>query len=625
LLDNFEFAKKAFKHRKFQPAIALIGLVICIASTIFLILLGQGFGLLFGSHVGTRFVNFLSSTIAQFIYFDTALIFLVGMVVIYFLFTSMMADRQKDVGLIKALGSKDDIGFSYVMAEPLLIIIYGCVLGGLLGSITFIVYSAIFLPGALLSQGWVSFFMFLGLLVVFFCVSWVISSRKAEQFFKVTPVNLFAGDTQNFDFIKEQLVGLRKFIDRLPWILQVVFKGMIRSRSKSKTAIVCLTLCIFLMTVSLAGGVVAWSTTRNYVDNSFGQNVIAIGNKQVIDEYAAMMIDTLNTALDTFNFLEPQFFIDESFLEKLTNIQQINIIDNRLIMVGTVVEVQTSEIVAGADGPYYVTYGPTNVRSTTALIVGVNADSIADNLLMQNMFLNSNTTIIGASLGQSIFDKPLKQKIVINSDDSSDRKEFPIGNVTLDPVNQGFVVYVPLDSLQKLNSMAAQNLVLVKVQDEAAISEIENLADQYGLSTLHLDRVHQLSLSNIDNVWLSILPFPILSVITTMIGLLNCLLVSFSGRMHDFGILRAMGAKSDYNAKIVLMESLTFIFPSAIIGITVGMFFNFFFILPNATISPQMLVTCIGGLSLLLLSMCFIGTMIILRFNKQLPNNLMKM
>ncbi|MCL1978248.1 MAG: hypothetical protein FWG55_09160 [Candidatus Bathyarchaeota archaeon] len=153
MLDNFEFAKKAFKHRKFQPAIALIGLVICIASTIFLILLGQGFGLLFGSHVGTRFVNFLSSTIAQFIYFDTALIFLVGMVVIYFLFTSMMADRQKDVGLIKALGSKDDIGFSYVMAEPLLIIIYGCVLGGLLGSITFIVYSAIFLPGALLSQG----------------------------------------------------------------------------------------------------------------------------------------------------------------------------------------------------------------------------------------------------------------------------------------------------------------------------------------------------------------------------------------------------------------------------------------------------------------------------------------
>jgi ABC-type antimicrobial peptide transport system permease subunit len=621
----FDFAKKAFKHRKFQPMITLIGLITCVASTIFLVLLGQGLGLSVTQITETQFTSFLSSTISQFIYFDTALIFIVGMVVIYFLFTSMMADRQKDVGLIKALGSKENTGYGYVMAEPLLITIYGCILGGLFGLSTFIVYSTIFLPNTLLSQGLTYFCLFLGLLAISFCASWVISSRKAEAFFKNTPVNLFAGDTQNFDFVKEQLTGVGKFLDRLPWILQISLKGIIRSRSKTKTAIICLSLCIFLMTVSLAGGAVAWWTTRSYVDDSFGQNVIAIGDQAVLDEYKNMMTNVLNTkSLSSFNFIENEFFIDRDFIEKLSNIQQIGTIDNRLIIIGHVVEVQTIEIVTDATGSHYVTYGQSNVRSSDALIIGINTNSMVDNLWMQNMHIDANTTIIGSTLSESIFDNPLKQKIALDSNDSNRRETFSISDIVLDPINQGLVVYMPIDSLQKLNSITTHNLVLVKTQDPDTVLEIESLAKQYGLNTLSLDKVHQESLSNIDRIWLSILPFPILSVVTTIIGVLNCLLVSFSGRQHDFGILRAMGAKGNYTAKIVLMESLAFVLPTAITGILIGMLFNFAFLIPNATISAQLLIICISGLSLLLLCICIISATIILKLNKQTPTNLMQ-
>jgi len=626
LLGLLDFAKKSFRHRKFQPAITLIGLTICVASTIFLILLGQGLGLLFTQNTGTRFVNFLSSTISQFIYFDTALIFLVGMVVIYFLFSSLMVDRQKDVGLIKALGSKENLGFGYVMAEPLLISIYGCISGGLLGSVAFVVYSVVFLPNVLLSQGLICLFLFLGFLVVSFLCSWIISSRRAEAFFRVTPVNLFAGDTQNFDFVKEQLEGLKKFLDRLPWSLQTVLKGIIRSRSRSKTAFVCLTLCTFLMTVSLVGGAVAWWTTRSYVDNSFGQNVIAIGHVNVLNEYKAMMTNVLATDLSSFNFLEERFFIDDDFIEKLgaTANSQMDIIDRRLVMVSNVVEVRTSELVVDNDGSHYVWYGRSDVRSSKALIMGVNTDSIADNLLTQNMLLNSNTTIIGSSLAQSIFDNPLKQKIALDSPDSH-REFFSISDVVLDPINQGFIVYIPIEALKELNYLSnTQNLVLVNVQDNTTISKIENLANQSGLSTLYLDNVHQLSLSNIDKIWLSILPFPILSVITTLIGLLNCLMLSFSGHQRDFGILRAIGAKSNYIAKIVIIESLAYIIPTATIGITLGMLFNFTLLIPNATITPQLLIYSISGLTLLLLSIGLISAITILHLNKQTPTNLLQ-
>jgi len=592
--------------------IALMGMIICVASTVFLVLLGQGLGLIFAPTSGVKIVSFLSASIAQFIYFDTVLIFLVGMGVIYFLFTSMMADRRRDVGLIKALGSIGEGGFSYVMAEPLLIIMYGCVLGGLTGLSVFIGYALVFLPGTLLAQGWLYGLMVLGLLVGFFCGSWVICSRKAEEYFRVVSVSLFAGDVQSFDFVKEQLEGLKKFLDRLPWLFQVTFKGMIRSRSKTKTAMVCLTCCIFLMTASLVGGVVAWSTTRSYVDNSFGQNVLAIGKEQVLKEYEDMMTSTLDTSLHSFNFLEEQCYIEKEFLEKLNAIQQIDIIDTRLIMIGQIVEVQTIEIVNGN----YITYGPPNVRSSSALIVGLNTNTIADNLLTQNIPLTANATIIGETLAQNLFDNALKQKIAINSNDNSNRETFTISSTNMDLINQGFVVYIPLETLQKLNNLTEQNLILVKVQNTDAILEIENIAKQYNLNILPMDKVHQKSLTNIDNLWLSILPFPILSTITTLISLLNCLLVSFSGRIHDFSILRAIGAKNNYTAKMILIESITYTLPTATVGIIFGMLFNLTLLIPNATITPQLLITCISGLTLLLLSMCLISTTIMLKLNK---------
>jgi ABC-type antimicrobial peptide transport system permease subunit len=626
LLSNLDFGRKAFKHRKFQPILALIGLAICVASTIFLVLLGQGLELIFAPSSNGRIANFLSGTISRFIYFDSALIFIIGMLLILFLFSSMMADRKHDASLIKALGSTKDVGFSYVMSEPLLIIIYGCLLGGLVGSVAFVAYSVAFLPFALYPQGVIYVFIILGLLIMSFAVSWFIAGHEAEKMFKIASINLFSGDIQNFDFVKEQLVGFRRFLGKLPWAFQVVVKSMIRSRSKSKIAVICLMLSIVLMTVSFAGGAVEWSTTRNYVDNSFGQNIIAVGNKQVIDEYTALMTTNLNaqsSSLLAFNFLEPQFYINSTFIEKLNSTQGVITVDSRLLMFTRVEEVQTFAIVDGS----YVSYGDTVPRSSSSLIVGVDPDYVVDNLLTQKEVLNSSnssTTVIGSSLAETIFDSPLKQKIEIFSKDSSTNQVLAIANVTLDPLNRGFVVYMPLDVLQKLNSINGQNLILVKVQNDSATSEIAILAAQYGLAVVNLDKVHQQVLSNVDGIWLSILAFPLLSVITTLIGLLNCMFVSFSGRQHDFGILKAMGANPNYIAKIVLLESFTLILLTAPVGITIGMLFNLVFLLPNATISLHLFIATIGGLSLLLLSMCGLSTIIMLKMNKQSPKNLMQ-
>lgn len=471
MLGNIDFARKVFKNKKIQPTLALIGLIICVASTTFLVLLGQSLGLIFNPSQTNTSTMFLSGTVSRFIFFDSFLIFLVGMLNIYFLFSSMMADRKRDAGLIKALGSAGDLGFSYVMAEPLMIIVCGCLLGCLTVSAAFSVYSAAFLPFAFFPQGIFYIFIILGLLVVSFVVSWFIAGREAEAMFKVAPINLFSGDTQNFDFVKEQLVGFRKFLNKLPWTFQLVSKSMIRSKSRSKLAIICLMLSIVLMTVSLVGCVVAWSTTKTYVGNLYEQNIIAVGNKQVIDEYAALMTTNLNAstgAIQSFNFLEPQFFINTTLVQQFGSVQGVTAIDNRLLMFATVKEVQTVEPVADSDGSTeYITYGQSPPRSSTALIVGVDPNNTIEDLGWNTS--NTDATVIGTSLADTIFDVPLKQEIQIYNNNPSANVVMPIANVLLDPMNQGFVVYAPLDTVQTLNSISGQNLVLVKVQNDSCI------------------------------------------------------------------------------------------------------------------------------------------------------------
>lgn len=619
MLSILDFAHKAIKHRKFQPILALLGLIICVASTIFLILLGQ----ILGENKGPA--NFLSSLTSKFIYLDTVLIFFTGMVIIVFLFSAMMVDRKTDTGLIKALGSVENLGFGYVMSEPLLIIIYGCLLGGLIGSASFAIYSVIYFPLDFF-QAVVYVFIILGLLIVFFASSWFISGREAEKMFKITPTSLFSGDAQNYDFVKEQITGIKKFLDRLPWAFQVVTKSMIRSQSKSKIALVSLVLSIFLMTVSLVGGIVSWSTTRSYVDNSFGQNVIAISNREVSDAFTTIATTSLNSkdsSPQEFNFLEPEFNINSDFVDKIKTIPGVSIVDARLIVFTQVQEVQTFEIVQDMDGSHYVSYGQINPRSSNSLIVGVNPDSSSSDLLAKNIDAKSNTSVVGSSLAETILDQPLKQKIMVFSN-SSVNVDLAISSVAYDPLNSGYVVYVPLGVLQSLNLPIEQNLVLVKLQNNSVISSITSLADEYNLTVVNMDSVRQKSLSNVDNIWLSILPFPLLSVITAMVGLLNCMSVSFSGRQHDFGILKAMGAKDSFAAKIVFLESLTLIALTAPIGVSVGMIFNLFFLLSEATISPEVLLLSICGLSLLLFGMCCLTTIIVLKLNKQLPVRLIQ-
>ncbi len=353
-----------------------------------------------------------------------------------------------------------------------------------------------------------------------------------------------------------------------------------------------------------------------------------MGNNSLVNEYVDLMTSPLNAKSpqpETFNFLNPEFIINSTIVYSLRSTQGIAEVDTRLVTFSNIAEVQNLTIQdEGNPNPDYVMIG--DHRSAQSLVVGIDPNHVANNPLTQKGFLqpqNMDAAVIGDSVANTIFEDPYQQNIDIFSNVSNNSLTLPVTSVAVDILNHGNVVYIPVTALQKLNSIDGFNLILVKIQKSNAVTEISQLAKQYNLTVIDLDNARQQSLSNIDHIWLSILPFPMLSIVTATIGLLNCMSVSMSSHITDFGILRAIGAKPNYVTKAVFLESLFFILVTAPIGIAIGMIFNFLILIPTPVLATPILVASLGGEVLALIGMCGLTTLMMIKKRKQLPMELL--
>ena len=629
MLDELDFAKKDFKHRRFQTLLALIGLIVCVASTAFLVETGLSLWVPSIPRGTIKPTSFLVNITLTFVTFDTLLVFLIGMLNVFFLTSTLMSNRIHDIGLIKAMGSSNGRDHSYIMSGPLLLILSGCLIGSVIGTAAFTVTILLFLQVNLL-QIVIGIAGFIGVFLLTFLVAWFITGYQIENALKTTTIVSLAGDINLFDFKKEQLLWLQRFIGRLPFSLQTVTRGILRSRTKSKTAVICLSASVLLLTVSFVGGFVSWYTTRNYVDKAFGQNVLAIGNQQVIAEYVSLLQPSLNfqNVHNTFNFLNPRFIIDGTFVQKLNSTPQAKTVDCRLITFAQITEIGNFTVEKGEtdDEPHYITIG--DHRTTTSLIIGIDPVKTVSNPQTQKgtgFLVNENAATIGDAVARNLFEDPYRESLNISSTASNPGQTFSIGNVAVDPLNQGNTVYLALVTAQNILSTDGSNLILIKTDGlPQTIQTITALANEYDLTVTNMDNVHQQSLSNVDKIWISILPFPLMSMITTAIGLLNCMTVSMAGRLHDFGIIRAIGAKPNYVTKAVFIETLTFVLLTAPVGIILGMLFNFTFLIPSPTLTFPILALSLTALTIMLIAISGLTTIITVKITKQSPSKILQ-
>jgi ABC-type antimicrobial peptide transport system permease subunit len=184
---------------------------------------------------------------------------------------------------------------------------------------------------------------------------------------------------------------------------------------------------------------------------------------------------------------------------------------------------------------------------------------------------------------------------------------YDIVGVCVDPLNNGKVVYMPLETLYKDIGQSGYNLLFLQIdasEKSQVLAQIENEVSGENLNVVELDTVLDKYVNFLNNIWSLVMFLPLFSLATATISLRSYLMLSISGQQHEFGIMRALGAKPRSIMKIVFSQALIIILVSGAIGISVGLFITFEFLIPDPVISQSTLISVSAWLLVILGFLC---------------------
>jgi ABC-type antimicrobial peptide transport system permease subunit len=232
-------------------------------------------------------------------------------------------------------------------------------------------------------------------------------------------------------------------------------------------------------------------------------------------------------------------------------------------------------------------------RSDEALILGVEPEKFVNDWLIFGRKLGENdqdAALIGDSLAVNMFSDALNQSIKVFDESLL---PYDIVGVCVDPLNNGKVVYMPLETLYKDIGQHGYNLLFLQVDASdklQVLAQIENEASAENLDVVELDAFLDKHVNFLNNIWSLVMLLPLFSLATAAISLLSYLMLSISGQQHEFGVMRALGAKPRSIMKIVFSQASIIVLVSGAIGISAGLFLTFRFLIPDPVISQSTLI-----------------------------------
>lgn len=601
-MSEISFPIKDLTRRKTQTALTILGLTISTAATLFLVIFGSnlGFEITFLAK-GGRLTSGFSNIFFQFILIVSILNILTGPIITSFLVHLTMSGRMRDIGVMKASGCLSGSIFAYFVTELSLLVFFSSLTGIILGVAAYYI-STIFLNAVGFS---ISQTLNLGIIMVISVVLLIFShifgalpirkAAKAKPTEAMSPIYKL-GTT----------AGLGKKIpSKLGLTFKVAFRNLLRRKSVTGQAIICLTVVLTLTTVTIAGGMIANQTTTSYVERAIGRNIVLVGHPTLTDRYVNFLSRFFEEKeMRQIDYLDSEFLISESLVSKLDDIQGVREVDPRLVLENSVREVpgfvldpveQTTAVIIG------------DSRSDEALILGVEPEKVVNDWLIFGRKLGEDDqgcAMIGDSLAVNMFSDAQNQRIKVFDESLL---PYDIVGVCVDPLNNGKVVYMPLETLYKDLGQHGYNLLFLQIdasKKSQVLARIENEVSGENLKVVELDTLLDKHVNFLNNIWSLVMFLPFFSLATAAISLLSYLMLSISGQQHEFGIMRALGAKPRTIMKIVFSQALIIILVSGAIGISVGLFISFRFLIPDPVISQSTLISVSAWLLVILGLLC---------------------
>jgi ABC-type antimicrobial peptide transport system permease subunit len=600
-------------RRKLQTALTVVGLTLCVASTVFLLLFGDRVGVGVSMSVEGKLTAGFSSIFSPFIIFLAFLIFIVGIVIISFTVFVMMSQRVKDIGLMRAVGCPNNIVFGYFMTELLIVTVAGCLLGAIFGIVADIASVSLFQnmdfqisqkPPNLWIAGTVS--------VLFFILALVFGAKPVLNATKIEPAKA-SSPTQHLGLAKEP--GFR-VVSKSGLTFKIAMRSLSRRASVTIRIVACLSTVFLLVTVAVAGGIIADQTTRSWVEKATGKDVVLIAHRDICSRYRLLQSKFYETKESSqFNYTEERFLVPDEILSQLGQMPGLSI-DTRLL-----IETQIEEVpgfVLGQESSATTSVG--DHRKGLSLVVGVEPEKVLGQWFMEGAFLregDSLDAVVGDTEAQKMFTAPLYQNVSLFG------KVFHITGVCLDPINNGNVTYVPLESLQRVAGVTKPNIVMIRVESSTnrtrILEQINAMAAAANseFETYEVNESLNKDISFLGYIWSTIMFLPLFALAAASLCLIGYVMLTIAEQRQEFGILRAIGVKPRTIVEIVSGQSFVVLLSSYAAGVVFGIIITLLILVPEPVITEYTVFEIAGWLVIALATTFILSLYPAIRFARK--------
>ena len=565
------YASKDLKRRPFRSTLVLFSLTSIVASTTFIFLFGNVLLDVSVYSVTGTLNNSMGMFFSTFVWFVLLLVFILGAVVVSSTVSLEMVTRRRDIGLMKAVGTTLDTIFDFFMAQSVILLLASVVLGLTFGTV-FYLLGMVWLSSILTNVHFTMDFPFIqiGLLAVIYIFTGYYSSQK--------PIYDTVQESPSLALNPDVGTKVTKsgFLDSFGLAFRIAAKGTGRRVRGTRRTMISLFLSFTIASVLWMGGGVVETTSRSYLMRSMGTNVIAVGNSALLDQYYDAYSPYGTPLNESFDFLESAHLINTTLLAELEDVLGVVVVESRLVVYSDVQEgdgIIWNDLIND-----YTIVG--EGREDSALLVGVDWESTISDWYFEGIRANSTSVWIGGTLATEMFEDPLVQSLGFQG------RSLSVSAYAFDTLNGGMLALMDKSILQSAIGVAGSNLALVQLDyyDEAVISAIESLAQSYGLDIFRQESVLNENIDVIHTIWILLNPLAIMALVSAFLGLLNYLLVSVFGRLRDYVIMRSIGAKPSFIARVMIAEGLDMGIKSGLPALFVAALLSIYTLIPEAAV-----------------------------------------
>jgi ABC-type antimicrobial peptide transport system permease subunit len=173
-----------------------------------------------------------------------------------------------------------------------------------------------------------------------------------------------------------------------------------------------------------------------------------------------------------------------------------------------------------------------------------------------------------------------------------EKTTYNIVGVCVDPVNNGFVTYVPIQTIENVTGILSPNLLLVTFKNSAdtttAIAQIKSLLQNAdpNLNVFQLNNVVEKDTSFLSSNWQTIMIMPFFTLAAAALCMVSYMMIAVDEQHQEFAILRSIGAKPRFVILVLAVQSTVLLLSSFGIGISLGTIITFLILMPQPIVTP---------------------------------------